>query len=92
MYYISPITYLIGGVLSAVLNNIPVVCTPSELITFDPPSGQTCAAYAADYLNSALGYLVNGNATVDCQYCSLSNSDGVCPPSLTYLTISTLPI
>jgi len=80
MYYISPITYLIGGVLSAVLNNVPVVCSPSELIIFNPPSGQTCGAYAGDYLNSALGYLVNSNATIDCQYCSLSNANGVTFP------------
>ena len=77
MYYISPVTYLIGGVLSAVLNNVPVVCDTSELINFIPPSGQTCGAYAADYLNTALGYLVNPNATTDCQYCSLSSANGV---------------
>src|SRR5208282_4614966 len=50
MYYISPVTYLIGGVLSAVMNNVPVVCNPSELVLFDPPSGQSCGTYSADFL------------------------------------------
>jgi len=76
MYYISPVTYLIGGVLSAVLDKVPVVCSPTELVLFSPPGGQTCGAYAADYLNTALGYLVNANATTNCQYCSLSEATG----------------
>ena len=77
MYYISPVTYLIGGTLSAAVNNIPVVCSPSELVRFNPPSGQTCGVYAVDFLTTSLGYLVNGNATSNCEYCSLSNANGV---------------
>ena len=77
MYYISPVTYLIGGVLSAVLNNVPVVCDPSELVTYDPPSGQSCGAYSAEFLSTALGYLVNPNATTNCQYCALRDANGV---------------
>src|SRR5208282_5618394 len=77
MYYISPVTYLIGGVLSAVLNKVPVVCDRSELVTFDPPSGQSCGVYSAEFLSTALGYLVNPNATTNCQYCSLREANGV---------------
>jgi len=76
MYYISPVTYLIGGVLSAVLNKVQVVCNPNELVSFSPPGSQTCGTYAADYLQNALGYLVNPNATTNCQYCSLSEATG----------------
>lgn len=77
MYYISPVTYLIGGVLSAVLNNVPVVCSPSELVVFDPPSGESCGAYSVDFLKTAIGYLVNPNATTNCQYCPLRDANGV---------------
>jgi ABC-type multidrug transport system permease subunit len=77
MYYISPVTYLIGGVLSAVLNKVQVVCNPTELATFNPPSGQTCGAYSADYLKNALGYIVNPNATSNCEYCVLTEATGV---------------
>lgn len=80
MYYISPVTYLIGGVLSAVLNNVPVICSPNELTHFDPPGGQTCGTYASDFLNHSLGYLVNPSDSNNCQYCSLSNANGVFPP------------
>jgi ATP-binding cassette, subfamily G (WHITE), member 2, SNQ2 len=82
MYYISPVTYLIDGVLSAVLNKVPVVCNPSELVSFSPPGGQTCGAYAADFLKSSLGYLVNPDAASDCQYCSLREATGVIPAIL----------
>ena len=79
MYYISPATYLISGVLGAVLNGVPVVCSPLETAMFNPPSGQTCGAYASDFVGSSLGYLVNPNSTADCQYCSLRNANEVCP-------------
>jgi ABC-type multidrug transport system permease subunit len=77
MYYISPVTYLIGGVLSAVLNDVPVVCAPDELTHFNPPVGQTCGTYASDFLKSSLGYLVNPNDSSNCQYCSLKEATGV---------------
>jgi ATP-binding cassette, subfamily G (WHITE), member 2, SNQ2 len=78
MYYISPVTYLIGGVLSAVLNDVPVVCNAQEMVHFSPPNGETCGAYAAEFLTTALGYLVNPNATTNCEYCQLSEANGVC--------------
>lgn len=77
MYYISPVTYLVGGILSVVLNNVPVVCDPQEMVHFNPPASETCGRYASDFLRNASGYLVNPNATADCQYCQLSNANGV---------------
>jgi len=77
MYYVSPVTYLIGGTLSAVLADVPVVCSPDELVMYNPPGGQTCGSYSAEFLNNAIGYLVNPNATSNCQYCSLSTASGV---------------
>jgi len=79
MYYVSPVTYLIGGTLSAVLADVPVVCAPEELVMYSPPGGQTCGSYSADFLNTAIGYLVNPDATSNCQYCSLSTASGVFP-------------
>jgi hypothetical protein len=80
MYYVSPVTYLIGGTLSAVLADVPVVCAPTEFVMYSPPGGQTCGSYSADFLNTAIGYLVNPNATSNCQYCSLSTASGVFHP------------
>lgn len=72
---ISPSTYWIGGVLAATLHDIPVRCQRSETAIFNVPSGQTCASYAQDFLSQASGYLLNGNATSDCQYCPYTVGD-----------------
>merc|ERR1711981_1120683 len=50
-------------------------CSPREVSVFSPPAGQTCGEYLAPYLQVAPGTLQNPDATVDCQYCSLSNAD-----------------
>lgn len=65
----SPSTYWIGGVLAATLNGIPVECASQETAQFDAPPGQTCSAYAADFLQQAPGYLLNPDATSGCMYC-----------------------
>jgi ATP-binding cassette subfamily G (WHITE) protein 2 (SNQ2) len=64
-----------GGVLAATLHNVPVVCKPSETAQFDVPAGQTCSSYAGSFLASAPGYLLNPNASADCQYCPYSSGD-----------------
>lgn len=75
MYYINPSTYWIGGVLAATLKGLPVSCTSEETGHFDPPPGQTCSSYAGTFAQSAGGYLVDPNATADCQYCPYSTGD-----------------
>jgi ABC-type multidrug transport system permease subunit len=42
---------------------------------FNPPSGQTCAAWASDFVNSAGGYLDNPNDSAGCRYCQYKVSD-----------------
>lgn len=75
MYYINPSTWWIGGVLAATLHDAPVECAPSETARFDAPAGQTCESYAGSFAGAAGGYLLNPDATSDCQYCSLSSGD-----------------
>lgn len=72
MYYVNPATWWIGGVLAATLNNVPVQCDISETAQFDPPPGQTCTSYAGAYAQSSGGYLLNPQATADCQFCQYS--------------------
>jgi ABC-type multidrug transport system permease subunit len=48
-----------GSLLTFTMWDAEVVCTSDEYGRFDPPSGQTCAAYMADFLSSATGYLNN---------------------------------
>ena len=75
MYRISPFTYLVSGVIATGLANNEVVCTAVEYLHFDPPTGKTCESYLATYIAEAGGYLTNGNATSDCSYCALSETN-----------------
>ncbi|KAL7754992.1 hypothetical protein ACKLNR_014749 [Fusarium oxysporum f. sp. zingiberi] len=75
MYRVSPFTYWVAGIVSTELGGRLVECSRSEVSVFNPPSGQTCGDYMADYLKQAPGQLQNPDATSQCQYCSLSNAD-----------------
>lgn len=75
MYRLSPFTYWIGGMAATLLHDRPVTCSTTETSTFDPPSGQDCGTYLAPYMQMAPGVLQNPNATEQCRYCGLSNSD-----------------
>jgi ATP-binding cassette subfamily G (WHITE) protein 2 (SNQ2) len=73
MYYVNPSTYWIGGVIAATLSDVPVRCAPQEAAYFNPPSGETCASYANDFISTATGYLTNPDATSNCGYCAYAN-------------------
>lgn len=66
-------TYYIRSTIASVLHNQQVVCRPSEFLTFQPPSGETCESYAGAGLPT--GYLDNPGATADCRYCQYSVGD-----------------
>ncbi|KAJ5302211.1 hypothetical protein PENANT_c008G05003 [Penicillium antarcticum] len=71
MYYVNPTTWWMRGVLSAVLPDVKIDCASQEATHFNPPPGQSCQAYAGDFVSqlAKVGYLVNPDATSDCQYC-----------------------
>lgn len=75
MYRVSPFTYWVSGVASVQLHSRQIQCSSVELSVFDPPAGQTCGQYLADFLRTAPGQLQNPAATSSCQYCSLTISD-----------------
>jgi ABC-type multidrug transport system permease subunit len=69
-------TYLVSGWAATGLHGRRVECARNELAVFDPPSGQTCRQYLADYLQAgAPGRLYNPSATSACEYCPLSSAD-----------------
>lgn len=72
IYYLDPFTYLVGGMLGEVLWDVKVACEPSEFVTFQAPSGQTCREYMLDFLNSQPGYLLDENSTDTCSFCQYS--------------------
>jgi ATP-binding cassette subfamily G (WHITE) protein 2 (PDR) len=75
MYRLSPFTYLVSGMLSVGLANSSVQCAARELISFQPRSGSTCGEYMKAYTSFAGGFLVDDNATSDCQFCSISDTN-----------------
>lgn len=75
MYRVSPMTYLVSGMLSAGLANTAVHCSDLELVVVQPPANETCANYLADYMEIAGGAVYNPQATADCEYCQMTNSN-----------------
>ncbi|KAI9874352.1 MAG: hypothetical protein M1830_009844 [Pleopsidium flavum] len=71
MYRVSPLTYLVGGMMSTGLANAEVVCSSIELLTFNSPSGQTCGDYLTEYISSAGGRVLNPDTMGQCQFCPL---------------------
>ncbi|KAL4812200.1 ABC-2 type transporter-domain-containing protein [Aspergillus spinulosporus] len=75
MYRVSPLTYLIGGMLSTGFARMPVTCNEVEITLIQPPSNTTCGEYLATYMATAGGAVYNPNATENCQFCSIASSD-----------------
>ncbi|PWY82966.1 ABC drug exporter AtrF [Aspergillus heteromorphus CBS 117.55] len=74
MYYVNPVTWWLRGVISTVFPSVDIQCASGETTHFNPPPGQTCSQYAGDWVSSAgVGYLVQPNATSDCEYCPYAN-------------------
>ena len=78
MYYLSPFTYLVEGMLVTGLGRASVVCSEIEFNLFDPPSNLTRSQYLESYLRGG-GYLREDtiNATQGCAFCSASQTDTV---------------
>lgn len=79
MYYLSPFTYMVEGMLATGLANTKVVCSSIEFSTFNPPSGKTCAEYMAAYRGTYGGYLREDtlNNTQGCKFCSAEDTNTV---------------
>lgn len=75
MYHLSPYTYVIEGLLGQALGRQSITCSDVELVTLNPPSGQTCSQYMSNYISAAGGYLTNGDATSNCEFCSTATTD-----------------
>ena len=87
MYRVSPLTYLVSGIISSGLSGRPVRCAQNELAVMQPPSGQTCGQYLQRYAQAAGGAIYNPESTSNCEYCPLSVADQLLAQSkITYST------
>lgn len=74
MYYVSPFTYLVDGMLSTGLANTNVECSDIEFRELKPTSG-TCEEYMKTYTDLKGGYLENPYATEKCRFCPVSDTN-----------------
>jgi ABC-type multidrug transport system permease subunit len=77
MYRVSPLTYLVGGMLSTGVAQIAVSCSDLEVLHFLPPQSAnlTCGEYMAPYQQLAGGTVLNPNSTQACEFCPLAQTD-----------------
>ncbi|PYI23072.1 putative ABC transporter [Aspergillus violaceofuscus CBS 115571] len=75
MYRVSPFTYLVSAMLSTGVSGTTAICDSSEYLHFDPPANSTCLDYMQSYISSAGGYLQNDDATSNCAFCTISDTD-----------------
>lgn len=45
LYWVSPFQWYVKGILGVISHDVPVHCSPDELVTFEPPPSQTCVHY-----------------------------------------------
>lgn len=77
MYRVTPVTYLLSALASTGLSGVEVICTTNEILRFDPANGQNCSSYLQEYINEVGGKLLNPEATVQCKFCPVSNTDSI---------------
>jgi ABC-type multidrug transport system permease subunit/ABC-type multidrug transport system ATPase subunit len=77
IYWMNPFNYLMGSMLVFDIWGSDIKCSDHEFARFDPPSGQTCSEYLADYLvgMGSFSNLINPNDTSACQVCSYSKGE-----------------
>ncbi|KUJ24542.1 uncharacterized protein LY89DRAFT_776636 [Mollisia scopiformis] len=75
LYRASPLSYWVSAVLSTGIANVEVTCASNEYTIVNPPNGQTCGDYMADYISRAGGYLLNPEAMIDCSYCKIKETN-----------------
>ncbi|OAX36457.1 pleiotropic drug resistance ABC transporter [Rhizopogon vinicolor AM-OR11-026] len=69
MYYVTPFTYFIEGLLGQAIGNQDINCAVHEFVPMIPPSGSNCGEYMDTFISFAGGYLADSNATSTCLFC-----------------------
>ena len=68
LYYLDPLTRVMVVMIATELHGLKIQYKPNEFSVFDPPQGQTCSAWASEFMSSFGGYLNNRNDTPACWY------------------------
>ncbi|KAJ5733415.1 hypothetical protein N7493_002201 [Penicillium malachiteum] len=82
MYLVSPVTYLMGGMIKAALADTDLKCASIDLLNIPLPSGNSslsCGSYLDSYVQSVGGRILNPNTTVgmseDCVFCDVTDAN-----------------
>ena len=76
MYRVSPLTYLVSGMLTTAVANTDLVCATNELLRFDALQGQNCSTYLSTYIAILGGSLRPGTeGSSHCEFCPLGNTN-----------------
>ncbi|KAL2759934.1 hypothetical protein ACRALDRAFT_1073982 [Sodiomyces alcalophilus JCM 7366] len=77
MYYISPFTYIVSGMLSTALANTHVECADNELVPIVPPTDMACSDYLEPFMSQYGGYLTpdSVNSTEQCYMCPMGDTN-----------------
>ncbi|KNE98927.1 hypothetical protein PSTG_07772 [Puccinia striiformis f. sp. tritici PST-78] len=75
MYDLNPVTRVVSGLIANEMHGLEITCAPEEYAVFQPPSGQTCVQWAGAFVQRSGGYLLQPNATSECQYCQYRSGD-----------------
>jgi len=80
LYNLTPYTRVMSGLLVTELRGLNIQCRDDEFAVFNPPAGQTCQQWAGTFVTNFGGYLQNGDATSNCQYCQYRIGDDFYKP------------
>lgn len=75
MYRVSPMTYIIGAIVSDGVGKQQVQCSDIEFLQFQAPANLTCKQYAGPFVEMAGGSIQNPNANQTCLYCPIAATD-----------------
>ncbi|VTT76298.1 unnamed protein product [Fusarium fujikuroi] len=75
MYRVSPLTYLIGAMISNGVGKQEVTCSKIEFLQFQTPANLTCGEYVGQFVQAVGGALSNPGSNQTCLYCPIASTD-----------------
>ncbi|KAF5236734.1 hypothetical protein FANTH_11141 [Fusarium anthophilum] len=75
MYRVSPLTYLIGAMISNGVGKQEVTCSEIEFLQFQTPANLTCGEYVGQFVQAVGGALWNPGTNQTCLYCPIASTD-----------------
>ena len=72
---LSPFFLSDGDLITNFHSGLKITCNPEEFTIFNPPSNETCATWANEFVGYFGGYLDNPTDSALCRYCPVAVGD-----------------